>query len=53
MTFFHERMAMADTAGLDFDSNPARAGLRNVAFDELKRSARTGDLGDTHLGHMS
>jgi hypothetical protein len=51
LAFFHDRIAVADAAGLHFDPHPAGARLGNVTFNEFKSSARAGNLGNTHFSH--
>src|SRR5439155_6289108 len=51
MTFLHQRIAVTDAAGLDFDPHPAGGGLGNFTFNDFKRPVWTGDLGGTHLWH--
>jgi hypothetical protein len=48
-----KRVAVADSAGLYFDSHPTRVRLRDFAFDKLEWSVRMRDLHDTHLRHNS
>lgn len=52
VTFDDERIAVADAAGLDFDPHRTGAGRWDFAFDDFKGTVGTGDLGDTHLGHV-
>jgi hypothetical protein len=42
---------VADAAGLDFDPHAAGVWLRNLTFNNFKRSARSGDLGNAHFWH--
>jgi hypothetical protein len=49
--FLHERIAVTDAAGLDFDPDLTGPGLGNFAFNDFKRPAGAGDLGSAHLGH--
>jgi hypothetical protein len=46
--FLDRRIAMADAASLESDPHPVRFRLRNGAFHEFKRPARTGNLRDAH-----
>jgi hypothetical protein len=41
---FRERVAVADATGLHFDEHVSWTRLRNLALDDLKISARLGDL---------
>jgi hypothetical protein len=51
MTFLDERIAMADAACLNFDSDLSRTGLGNFTFNQFKRSAGTRDLNSAHFCH--
>src|SRR5437762_1656758 len=48
-SFFHYRIAVANATRIDFHPHPARLWLRNIAFNDLKRSFRPRDLHDTHF----
>ncbi len=48
-----QRVAVADTACLNFDTHGSSAGPRNFAFDEFKGPFRTSDLHNSHLRHSS
>ena len=50
-SLFREGVAVADSAGLDFDPHGSRSRLWNVAFNELKGSVRTSYLDGMHLWH--
>jgi hypothetical protein len=49
MTFFDERVAVTDAAGLDFNSNLIAAGLGNVSLDQFEIAARFADLNSFHF----
>ena len=51
VAIFHQRIAVADAAGLDFDSHPAGSRLWNFTFNDFKRPPRAGDLRHTHFWH--
>ena len=53
VAFLHQRIAVADAAGLDFDPHLAGGGLWNFTFNDFKRSAGAGDLGSAHFWHKS
>ena len=50
-TLFCDAVAVTDTAGLDFDSDRAGAGLGDVALHDFKRSFRAGNLHGSHFRH--
>jgi hypothetical protein len=51
VAFLHQRIAVADAAGLDFNPHPPGGGLGNFAFNNLKRAVGPDDLRSTHLWH--
>jgi len=51
MTFFHERVAMADAAGFDLDADLPASGFVDVAFDQFKVSTGLAYLDGFHAGH--
>ena len=46
--FLHDRVAVADAAGFDFDAHLAAAGFGRGAFDDFEISAGLGDLNRFH-----
>jgi hypothetical protein len=53
VAFLHNRIAVTDAAGLNFDPHPAGIRQGDFAFNNLKRPAGAGDLCNTHLWHKS
>ncbi len=49
---FRDRIAMANAAGVDLDPHPAGTWLRDGTLHDIKRSARAGNLGNAHHGHV-
>src|SRR5260370_18499173 len=48
-SLFDKRIAMADAAGLDFDTHRCGTGLGNFPCCNFERPVRTGDLHDAHF----
>ena len=53
IALFHHRVAMADAASFNFNSDLIPAGLGNVPLHELKIPSGLADLDDFHLRHSS
>jgi hypothetical protein len=53
IAFLNQRVAVADAAGFDFNSDLGAAGVGNVSFDEFEVTAGFDDLNSLHLGHGS
>src|SRR5262245_19572824 len=53
VAFLHQRIAVANAARRDFNSNSSWRQLRYWPLDKLKRSIRTRNLGNAHCGHKS
>jgi len=51
MAFLYERVAVTDTAGLDFDPDLLAGGFGNVSFDEFEITAGLADLDSFHFRH--
>jgi hypothetical protein len=51
IAFLYQRIAVADAAGFDFNSDLAAAGLRNISFDEFEITAGFADLDNFHSRH--
>src|SRR3954466_7603329 len=51
MALFHQRIAVADAARLNFNSDLPRLRLRNLPFNEFERSTRTAYLCNPHARH--
>src|SRR5262249_15106120 len=49
--FLDDRIAMADSAGLDLDANVARPRIRDRSLDDLERLFRRRDLCNAHGLH--
>ena len=49
---FRERIAVADAAGFDFDSDFSASRFGNWTLDEFKWAAGTGNLNGAHGGHV-
>src|SRR5262245_41131619 len=49
--FLHERIAVANAARRDFDSNRSRRRLGNRPLDDFKLLFRARELGNTHCLH--
>jgi hypothetical protein len=50
-SLFSHRIAVADSAGLDFDSYRSGPGLWDITFDDFKVSPGARDLHGAHLRH--
>jgi hypothetical protein len=50
---FHQSIAVADTAGFDFDAHLPRFGLRGGALDDLKICSGLADLNGFHGDYLS
>ncbi len=53
MAFFHERVAVADAAGFDFNAHLGAAGFGNISFDQFEIAAGLADLDGFHFRHSS
>jgi hypothetical protein len=51
MAFLYQRIAVADPAGFDFDSDLAAGGFGDVSFDEFEITAGLADLDSFHFRH--
>jgi hypothetical protein len=47
-SFFHQRIAMTDPTGFDFNTDLTATGLRSGAFDNFEISMRFADLNGFH-----
>jgi hypothetical protein len=52
MALLYECVAVADTAGLNFNPYTPGHRLRDLTLDQLERSACGRNLNCTHLGHI-
>jgi hypothetical protein len=53
MSFLYESVAVADPAGLHFNSKGAGRRVGNLAFHDLERSPCPGDLYSTHRSRFA
>jgi hypothetical protein len=51
IALLYERVAVADTAGFDFDPDLVAGGIGNVSFDEFEITAGLADLDSFHFRH--
>jgi hypothetical protein len=51
VAFLYQRIAVANAAGLNFDSHLAGSWLGNFTFYNFKRSTGPDNLGNTHFWH--